>query len=155
MHILNKTNPILLTSLLTVALSLSIFPSANAVETVGNNSTIKRPLPPSYYGDTPRSDTELTSMIKDQLAQEQGVNVTKVNVETMNGAVTLSGTVSSQAEVDRVLQIARSAGAAQVVESTVSTEKPVSMDMPAASEKSQARAPLTDMPIIEPTPDPM
>lgn len=133
MPLSNKTNFALSGVLLAVSLSLSVLPNANADEKM----MMYRSLPAAYYSDAPKTDAELTSTIKDQLSQEKGVDFTKINVETVNGAVTLSGTVTSKAEIDRVLQIARSAGAAQVVESTVSTEKPP-MDMPMSEMPTQS-----------------
>ncbi len=134
MRIVNNTNFALSGAFLALSLCLSTLSNVNAAD----NMQGKRSLPAAYYSDAPKSDAELTSMIKEQFALEQGADLTKINVDTVNGAVTISGIVSSQAEVDRVLQIARSAGAAQVVESTVSTEKTVSAD-----------APMTDMPAAE------
>jgi len=52
-------------------------------------------------------DATLTAKLKIALLQAPDVKGTDVNVDTVNGAVTLKGTVESQAQADRAVQIAR------------------------------------------------
>ncbi len=54
-------------------------------------------------------DTSITAAIKAKMAADDTVKATDVDVHTKNGIVTLSGTVSSKAEADRVLAIAKEA----------------------------------------------
>jgi hyperosmotically inducible protein len=53
------------------------------------------------------SDGSLTAKIKSKMALDDTVRARTVDVSTTNHVVTLSGTVRSQAEHDRVVQLAR------------------------------------------------
>jgi hyperosmotically inducible protein len=52
-------------------------------------------------------DAAVTAKLKSALLQAPDVKGTDVNVDTVNGKVTLKGTVESQAQADRAVQIAR------------------------------------------------
>lgn len=52
------------------------------------------------------SDTAITAKIKAGILAESGLSVTKIHVETADGAVTLMGTVTSKADSDKAAAIA-------------------------------------------------
>ena len=54
-------------------------------------------------------DATITAKLKTALLQASDVKGTDVNVDTVNGTVTLKGAVESQAQADRAVQIARAA----------------------------------------------
>ena len=61
-------------------------------------------------------DAAITSEVKTKFLAEPGVSGLKINVDTNNGVVTLSGDVKTRAEADKAVSIARkSAGVKQVV----------------------------------------
>jgi hyperosmotically inducible protein len=72
------------------------------------------------YGDTRASaepqrsagqtvgDAALTAKVKTAFAADDTVKARNINVDTIRGVVTLTGTVNSAAEKDRAIQIARS-----------------------------------------------
>ncbi len=53
-------------------------------------------------------DASITSAIKMKFANDELVSASDINVDTANGHVTLKGTVDSQAEATRAIQIGRS-----------------------------------------------
>src|SRR5512133_907663 len=52
-------------------------------------------------------DASITAQVKTALLNDSQVNATKIDVSTSNGVVTMSGTVRSQPEQERAIQIAR------------------------------------------------
>jgi hyperosmotically inducible protein len=52
------------------------------------------------------SDTWITTKVKSEFATTEGVSFTDISVTTRDGAVSLSGTVGSGAEIDRAKQVA-------------------------------------------------
>lgn len=54
-------------------------------------------------------DASITAAIKAKMAADETVKATDIDVDTKNGIVTLSGTVSSKAEADRAMVIAKEA----------------------------------------------
>ena len=58
--------------------------------------------------------------MKTALAAEKNVSATSINVDTVQGNVTLSGRVASQIEADRALQVARSVDGVKAVDSKLS-----------------------------------
>lgn len=54
------------------------------------------------------TDASITSAIKMKLASDDLTDALDINVDTSHGSVTLKGTVSSQAEADRAVELARS-----------------------------------------------
>jgi hyperosmotically inducible periplasmic protein len=53
-------------------------------------------------------DAEITAKVKLALAKDPEVSALKIDVDTRNGEVTLTGTVKSEAEAKRAIQIAES-----------------------------------------------
>lgn len=54
-------------------------------------------------------DASITSAIKMKLASDDLTDASDIDVDTKDGVVTLNGTVSSQAELDRAIQLAHEA----------------------------------------------
>jgi hyperosmotically inducible periplasmic protein len=54
-------------------------------------------------------DTSITAAIKAKMAADEHVKASNIDVDTKNGVVTLTGTVSSKAEADRAVAIAKEA----------------------------------------------
>ncbi|WP_238346061.1 BON domain-containing protein [Luteimonas saliphila] len=55
----------------------------------------------------PVDDTWITTKVKSSLLADTDVSGLAIDVETVNGVVTLSGQVEQQAQIDRATQIAR------------------------------------------------
>jgi osmotically-inducible protein OsmY len=53
-------------------------------------------------------DTVLTTKVKAAIFNEPSLKSAEINVETFKGVVQLSGFVSSQANIDKAVQVARS-----------------------------------------------
>ena len=53
-------------------------------------------------------DTVLTTKVKAAIFNEPSLQSAEINVETFKGVVQLSGFVSSQANIDKAVQVARS-----------------------------------------------
>ena len=97
--------------------------AAEATEAIlANQPTLQRALPPSYYSDAPRTDEQLTSLIVEQLTLENGVDISKLNVQTIDGVVKVSGTAANETIIKRIIQIGSSAGYVKWIESTVTVE---------------------------------
>lgn len=63
------------------------------------------------------SDGALTAKIKSKMALDDTVRARSVDVSTANGVVTVSGSVGSQAEHDRAVQLAReTSGVTRVID---------------------------------------
>lgn len=69
------------------------------------------------------SDAAVTTKVKSALLQAPEVQGTNVNVDTVNGTVTLKGEVETQAQADRAVQIARSTEGVSRVDSQQLTVK--------------------------------
>ncbi|GGK14745.1 BON domain-containing protein [Luteimonas terricola] len=54
----------------------------------------------------PMGDTWITTKVKSSLLADPDVAGLQIDVETLNGVVTLSGDVASQAQIDEALRIA-------------------------------------------------
>lgn len=54
-------------------------------------------------------DTSITAAIKAKMAADEQVKASNIDVDTKNGVVTLTGTVSSKAEADRAIALAKEA----------------------------------------------
>ena len=52
-------------------------------------------------------DTVITTKVKKEILEEPGLKSAEINVETFKGVVQLSGFVSSQAAIDKAVQVAR------------------------------------------------
>lgn len=57
--------------------------------------------------DQPINDTWITTKVKSSLLADTDVSGLEINVETVNGVVTLSGQVDEQMQIDRATAIAR------------------------------------------------
>ena len=51
-------------------------------------------------------DTEITAKVKAAIFAEPGLSMLQISVETVNGVVTLNGTIDSQANIDRARDLA-------------------------------------------------
>ncbi len=86
------------TSLIAAVLSAFL-----AVSVVGCASTSKSEGTGEYV-----DDAVLTTKVKAAIFNEPGLKSTEINVETFKGTVQLSGFVSSQADIDKAVAVARS-----------------------------------------------
>lgn len=57
--------------------------------------------------DQPVDDTWITTKVKSSLLADTDVSGLKIDVETVNGVVTLTGNVEQQAQIDKAASIAR------------------------------------------------
>jgi osmotically-inducible protein OsmY len=55
-------------------------------------------------------DTVITTKVKTAIFNEPSLKSAQINVETFKGVVQLTGFVSSQANIDRAVQVARGVG---------------------------------------------
>lgn len=62
---------------------------------------------PQKDSEQPLDDTMITTKVKAEMLAAKDVAGMKINVETVNGVVSLSGDVHSQAEADRAAEVAR------------------------------------------------
>lgn len=82
---------------------LSAFVIATSLVTVvGCASTAKQEGTGEYV-----DDSVITAKVKAAILNEPMLKVAEINVETFKGAVQLSGFVSSQAAVDKAVEVAR------------------------------------------------
>jgi hyperosmotically inducible periplasmic protein len=76
-------------------------------------------------------DSVITGKVKAEMAVDPTVKAVQIEVSTSNGVVTLTGNLDSQAEKDRALEIARSAGGVtNVVDMLAVRTSPESGDAP-------------------------
>ena len=68
-------------------------------------------------------DATITSAVKMKFARDETVKAFSINVDTKNGAVTLTGEVSSQAEANRAVSLARSVEGVKDVTSNLTVKK--------------------------------
>lgn len=66
-----------------------------------------KPDVPSAKSEQPATDTWITTKVKADLLASSNVPGTEVKVETVNGVVSLSGTVATQAEHDKAVTTAK------------------------------------------------
>jgi osmotically-inducible protein OsmY len=64
-------------------------------------------------------DATITARVKTALLNDPQVGGMKIDVDTTQGVVTMSGIVKSQAEADRAVQLARQANGVKDVKSTL------------------------------------
>jgi osmotically-inducible protein OsmY len=60
-------------------------------------------------------DTVITTKVKAAVLNEQSLKSAEINVETFKGVVQLSGFVSSQANIDKAVEVARAVGGVKSV----------------------------------------
>jgi hyperosmotically inducible protein len=65
-------------------------------------------------------DAGITAKVKSALLAEQGVNGTAIDVDTMQGNVTLTGRVPDQSQAERAVQVARGIEGVKAVDSKLS-----------------------------------
>ena len=68
-------------------------------------------------------DSVITTKVKSLLAADDFLKSFDISVETFKGTVQLSGFVSSQAAVDKALQITRSVGGVKSVKNNLNVKK--------------------------------
>ncbi|WP_226467486.1 BON domain-containing protein [Luteimonas panaciterrae] len=69
----------------------------------------------------PVSDSWITTKVKTELLAARDVSGLKIDVETVNGQVKLSGAVKTQMQVDRAIAVARSVKGVKDVDSSALT----------------------------------
>ena len=60
-------------------------------------------------------DTMITTKVKTAILNEPTLKVAEINVETFKGVVQLSGFVSSQADINKAVEVARGVGGVKSV----------------------------------------
>ena len=65
------------------------------------------------------TDASITAAIKMKMADDKLVSASKIDVDTKDGKVTLNGTVKSQAELDKAVQLAHSVDGVKSVNSNL------------------------------------
>jgi hyperosmotically inducible protein len=68
------------------------------------------------------SDATINTKVKAALLQAPDVKGTDINVDTVNGTVTLKGSVGSQAQIDRAVTIAKAVEGVKQVENTLAVK---------------------------------
>jgi hyperosmotically inducible protein len=78
----------------------TIIPAILLAATLGCASTTKHESTGEYV-----DDTVITTKVKAEILEEPGLKSAEINVETFKGVVQLSGFVSSQASINKALEI--------------------------------------------------
>jgi hyperosmotically inducible periplasmic protein len=68
--------------------------------------------------DQPVTDTWITTKVKSELATTDGVKSTKISVTTVDGTVTLTGTLASEMAVEKAVAAAKSVKGVKTVDSS-------------------------------------
>ncbi|WP_454828975.1 BON domain-containing protein [Pseudoxanthomonas wuyuanensis] len=68
--------------------------------------------------EQPVNDTWITTKVKADLLATEDVSGLDIKVETVNGVVHLSGSVSSQAQIDKAVEVARGIDGVSQVDSS-------------------------------------
>ena len=66
-------------------------------------------------------DATITARVKTALLNDQQVSATKIDVSTVNGVVTISGSVRNRADEQRAIEIARQTPGVKDVKSALQT----------------------------------
>jgi len=69
-------------------------------------------------------DASITAAIKMKFANDDTVHASKIDVDTKDGMVTLTGTVSSQTEADRAVQLAQKLDGVKMVHNNLTIQPP-------------------------------
>jgi hyperosmotically inducible protein len=89
-------------------------------------STPPATTPPASGGSADRSagqsvdDAAVTAKVKAALLAESGVDGTKINVDTVNGTVTLKGEVPDKGMIDKAVQVAKGVDGVKDVDNKLS-----------------------------------
>jgi hypothetical protein len=70
-------------------------------------------------------DATITALVKTVLLNDPQIGATKIDVDTASGIVTLSGTVKSEADAARAIELARRAAGVKDVKSTLQVTPPI------------------------------
>lgn len=87
--------------------AVAVARQADGVVNVVDNITLTVMAETPRPVDTAVGDAALTAAVKAKLLADRKVSGLKIDVDTRDGMVTLSGTVRSQAEKDEALRLAR------------------------------------------------
>ena len=87
--------------------AVAVARGTDGVVNVVDNITLKVPAEMARPVDTAAGDAALTAAVKAKLLADPKVSGLKIEVDTKNGMVILTGTVRSQAEKDEALRLAR------------------------------------------------
>jgi hyperosmotically inducible protein len=87
-----------------------------ALPACGGGASI-RSMPSNAAGGM--DDVTITARVKTVLLNDPQLNATKIDVSTTDGIVTVSGTVKSQVEAARALELARAVTGVREVKSTL------------------------------------
>ena len=87
--------------------AVAVARGTDGVVNVVDNITLKVPAEMARPVDTAAGDAALTAAVKTKLLADPKVSGLKIDVDTKNGMVFLTGTVRSQAEKDQALRLAR------------------------------------------------
>jgi hyperosmotically inducible protein len=66
-------------------------------------------------------DATITARVKTALLNDQQISATKIDVTTVDGVVTISGTVRNRADEQRAIELARQTPGVKDVKSTLQT----------------------------------
>lgn len=84
--------------------------AASLLALAGCASTAKKESTAEYV-----DDTVITTKVKAAVFNEPALKSREINVETFKGAVQLSGFVSSQADINKAVEVARGVGGVKSV----------------------------------------
>jgi hyperosmotically inducible protein len=87
--------------------AVAVARGTDGVVNVVDNITLKVPAEMARPVDTAAGDAALTAAVKAKLLADPKVSGLKIDVDTKDAVVTLTGTVRSQAEKDEALRLAR------------------------------------------------
>jgi hyperosmotically inducible protein len=89
------------------ARAVTVAQGTEGVASVVDNITVTVPEKPGTPADVVVTDAALTTAVKTKLLADPDVKGLKIDVDSKDGVVTLTGTVKSQAEKDKALRLAR------------------------------------------------
>lgn len=89
----------------------ALFLAFSLVSFVGCAATSKQESTGQYM-----DDSVITTKVKTAIFNEPDLKSAEINVETFKGVVQLSGFVSSQASINKALQVARAVGGVKSVQ---------------------------------------
>jgi hyperosmotically inducible periplasmic protein len=102
-------------------LSKNAQPTTTAATSPAPVTTNAPPEPSSTAGNL-AGDSATTAKVKSAMLADPDVKGLQVNVDTMNGVVTLSGTVDTKAQADKAVQIATTTEGVKSVNNNLSAK---------------------------------